>query len=510
MSVEKPLLLVVDDDDAGRFVKSQILRRAGFEVLEESTGLGALDRVEQRSPDLIVLDVNLPDMLGFEVCRRIKAAANAPAQVVQVSSTAISSEDRAAGLSHGADAYLVEPIAPEVLVATVRAHLRIRRTELALAQAVARAQRAQEEAERANHAKDDFLAKLSHELRTPLNGMTGWLWHLRQSGVTESIRARALDGLERNVRVQKQLINELLDVSRIERGKIELDRSAIDLRALVQESVEAVRAEATEKQLAVDLTASTALVLGDYSRVRQITDNLLNNAIQFTPPGGRIDVTVSAFDGHAVVLVKDNGLGIDPQFLPHVFESFKQAPNSPGGHGGLGLGLAIAHQLVRLHGGRIEADSAGIGHGATFTVRLPLTERPADGPAPIADVSHVLDGIRLLVVEDHVDSRQLLQAMLRSAGATVTGTNSGGAALDVLKVESFDALVSDIGLPDMDGLELLQAARTAGHTLPAIAVTAYSNTRDRERIRTAGFVAHVAKPVDYNELIRFVRDVSGR
>ena len=510
MPAEKPIILVVDDDDAGRFVKSQVIRRAGMTVEEAGTGQQALDFVEQLQPDLVLLDVNLPDIGGFEVCRRIKARGPTPAQVVQLSSTAITTEDRAAGLHHGADAYLVEPIAPEVLVATVRAHLRIRRIELALADALDRARRAQDDAERANQAKDDFLAKLSHELRTPLNGMSGWLWHLRQPEVSDAIRARALDGLDRNVKVQKQLINELLDVSRIERGKIELDRTTVDLRALLQESVEAVRADAAAKALSVDLTASAATVYGDYSRLRQISDNLLNNAVQFTPAGGRIAVSLSVSDGHAVVQIRDNGLGIEPAFLPHVFESFRQAPNSPDAHGGLGLGLAIARQLAVLHGGAISADSDGVGHGATFTVRLPVSLPDQVRQTSSVDVSHTLDGIRLLVVEDHFDSRQLLQAMLRSAGATVKGASSAGGALALLKQHAFDAMVSDIGLPDMDGLHLLQAARNVGHRLPAVAVTAYTSERDRERIRTAGYVAHVAKPVDYDELIRFVRDVCRR
>ena len=364
--------------------------------------------------------------------------------------------------------------------------------------------------QRANQAKDDFLAKLSHELRTPLNGMSGWLWHLRQPEVSDAIRARALDGLDRNVKVQKQLINELLDVSRIERGKIELDRTSVDLRALLQESIEAVRSDAVAKSLAVDLTASPATVHGDYSRLRQISDNLLNNAVQFTAPGGRIAVSLSVSEGTAVVQIRDNGLGIEPAFLPHVFESFRQAPNSPDGHGGLGLGLAIAKQLALLHGGTIAAESEGVGHGATFTVRLPVSSPDQAKAGAPADVSHTLDGIRLLVVEDHFDSRQLLQAMLRSAGATVKGASSASAALALLKEQSFDAMVSDIGLPDMDGLSLLQTARNVGYKLPAVAVTAYTSERDRERIRTAGYVAHVGKPVDYDELIRFVRDVCRR
>ena len=373
-AVAPAIVLVVDDNDANRYAKATTLRRAGFVVSESNNGRLALDILRRQTIDLVLLDINLPDMSGLEVCAQIKGdTALSPIQVLQVSSTAVTDADRVRGLSGGADAYLTEPTAPEVLLATLNALLRVRRAEQDRAAAFEREQEARQQAEQANQMKDRFLATLSHEMRTPLNAALGWIALLKGGTLDAERQARAVEALERSTRQQWSLINQLLDAASIQQRKMRIDMAPVDLDAVGAAAVELVRPEAARKEIELVVAIEPTRVIGDPARLQQVVTNLLNNAIQFTTAGGRAALKIDRDGDAAVVRVEDSGIGIEPRFLPHVFDEFRQA-DSDAGHGGLGLGLAISRHIVELHRGRIAAESPGLGHGATFTVRIPAAE----------------------------------------------------------------------------------------------------------------------------------------
>lgn len=376
------------------------------------------------------------------------------------------------------------------------------------------AKKAQESAETANRAKDEFLATMSHELRTPLNAILGWAMILRTSGENEAMRLRALDTIERNARAQTQIIEDLLDVSRIVTGKLRLDASAVDLVTVIDSVLDAIRLAADSKQIQlrrrVDKTAS--VVTGDATRLHQVVSNLLTNAVKFTPAGGWVEVRLERAGERACISVQDNGVGISAEFLPHVFERFRQADGSTTrSHGGLGLGLAIVRHLVDLHGGSVHASSAGVGLGSTFTVEIPLiqssprnVEADSATRAALEDAPRHLDGVRVLVVEDEADSRDVISILLTQAGASVTSVGSAAEALDRIDAVAPDVLVSDIGMVGQDGYDLLRILRQRGSrsaTIPAVAVTAYARTEDRQHALAAGFHAHVPKPIVPRDLI---------
>ena len=414
-------LLVVDDDDAGRYVKVHTLRRAGFQVTEAATGTEGLALVETASPDLLILDVNLPDISGLEVTRRIRASESGPPtlQILQISNTAVEPADRVRGLDQGADVYLTEPVDAAVLVATVHALLRVRRAEAAQAAALEGERRARESAETANRLKDEFIATLSHELRTPLNALMGWIWQLRNSTLTPEARERALDSIERNARMQAQLINDLLDVSRASKGKLRLEIRMVDLSSVITAALESLRDSVARKHLDLQLNLSSVWVAGDQARLQQIVTNLLTNAVQFTPGEGRITVTAAADGDDAVVRVQDTGAGIDPAFLPHVFEQFRQGEEGLSRkHGGLGLGLAVVKQLIDLHGGTVAVTSPGVGEGSTFTIRLP---RASVSPGAREGFSSrlLLEELRVALITDPGEDPGWLSQILEAAGARV-------------------------------------------------------------------------------------------
>src|SRR5262245_23328230 len=425
---ENARILVVDDEDAGRFVKAQTLRRAGYHVFEASTGADALTLAVKERPDLVVLDVNLPDISGLEVCRRLRAAhPSLPGiQILQISNTAISPADQVRGLQHGADVYLTEPTESSVLVATVQALLRVRKAETALARALASERDARRIAEEASRLKDEFIATLSHELRTPLNALMGWIWQLRHTSLGSEARERALDSLERNTRMQAQLINDLIDVSRASKGKLQLEMRLVDLQTVVAAANEFIRDAVLRKELEVRQQVAPLWVAGDQARLQQVVTNLLTNAVQFTPRKGRISVTLAADGRDAVLTVQDTGAGIEPVFLPHVFDQFRQGEGGLARtHGGLGLGLSVVKQLVDLHGGTVAVESRGNGQGATFTVRLPredvLTgDRTSSDPLLLQDVR-----VRVMTV-DGTDT-STLRGILEASGATVTVADDGSA-----------------------------------------------------------------------------------
>jgi signal transduction histidine kinase/DNA-binding response OmpR family regulator len=381
-----------------------------------------------------------------------------------------------------------------------------------------------EEAREASRLKDEFLATVSHELRTPLNAILGWTHLLRRGGLPPDTAARALEIIERNTIAQAVLIDDLLDVARVVTGKLRLHLAPLDVRAAVQAAVDAIRPAADAKAIAVRLEAQDEVgeVAGDADRLRQIIWNLLSNAVKFTPEGGRIDVRVAARGADVEIAVRDTGIGIRPEFLPHVFDRFRQADGSTTReHGGLGLGLAIVRHLVELHGGRIAAWSAGERTGATFTVRLPRQTAPAAGGATSSPPAEVgipralpsLAGLRILVVEDEDDARHLVEAVLASAGAEVRTAQTAAAAWRLLAERPPDVLVADLALPGEDGFALVRRLRAAEPPLsavPAIALTAYAGASHRQAALAAGYNEHLAKPVEPGRLAMVVAALAAR
>jgi PAS domain S-box-containing protein len=637
------LILNVDDAPAHRYAKTRILQHAGYEVVEAGTGAKALELVNELRPDLVLLDLNLPDMNGMEVCSTIKATRlGSRMPVVHISATSVGAEYETASLEHGADVYLPEPVEPQTLLTVVGVLLRLRRTEAGLAQSEERmrlateaagiatweidldtgmavwsgelyrllgyapdtvrpswsawqacihpddrarvtealrhareteslfreehrilrhddgaeryvapfgrvygdergeptrflgvlmdlterqraaaerehlleqANAARAEAEYANRLKDQFLASLSHELRTPMHAILGWMQLLRGGALRASEREQALTTIERNARLQNQLINELLDVSRAISGKLEVQMGNVELREVLDAALESVRpmAEAKQIRLAPSLDQCLGTIPADPARLQQILGNLLSNAVKFTPEGGLVTVDCAARDGKAEITVTDNGEGIAPEHLPHVFEAFRQADGSiTRRHGGLGLGLSIVQQLVQLHGGTVRAESDGLGRGSRFTISLPVAgaTEPLFPTRPGRDAQHAggtrLRDLTILAVDDNEDMLQLMEEMLRWEGAVVTTATTAAAALQSAREHRPDVLILDIGMPDMHGYELLSALRGAcparNGRMPAIAVTGYASVEDAARAMAAGFQAHLAKPFEMNEL----------
>jgi PAS domain S-box-containing protein len=383
-------------------------------------------------------------------------------------------------------------------------------------------------AERMSQMKDEFLATLSHELRTPLNAIIGWAHVLRHGARDQADLAKGLDTIERNARVQAQLIEDLLDMSRITSGKMRLDVQPIQPVAFVEAAIETVRpaAEAKGIRLEAVLDPTAGPISGDPSRLQQVAWNLLSNAIKFTPKGGRVQVVLSRAESHAELVVADTGAGIRPELIDQLFERFRQADASTTrGHGGLGLGLSIVKHLVELHGGVVRIGSPGEGAGTTVVVELPLLaahRRTSGEPVTAggfdglttASTTADLAGLKVLVVDDQREARELILRVLEDCNAQVLTAASAAEALDLVETQRPDVLVSDIGMPEADGFELLRRVRALGAErggrVPAIALTAFARSEDRTRALRAGFLVHVAKPVDPAELIATVATVTGR
>jgi PAS domain S-box-containing protein len=633
-------ILVVDDNPATLYATTRIVRAAGFEVLQAESGNEALSLAPR--VDLVVLDVNLPDIDGFQVCRQLRARPEtARTPVLHLSATFVKDVDKVTGLEAGADGYLTHPVEPPVLIATINAFLRARQAEDAMRQSEAKfraifeqtpngialvsqdliflevnpalarmfgrpreevvgkhvsafmpqrsedtavgiagelearrgwrgtfrvirsdgarvelewdisthsvpgvrlaivtdvterraieAERerllgseraARTEAERANRIKDDFLATLSHELRTPLNAIVGWSQVLKGGQVSHPDMLEGLDAIDRNARAQAQLIADLLDVSRITSGKLRLDVRPVDLAATVAEALEAVMPAALAKQITVEraLDPAAGQVVGDPARLQQVIWNLVTNAVKFTPRGGLVRVTLDRLESAAQISVIDNGQGISPAFLPHLFERFRQEDaTTTRNHGGLGLGLAIVKHLVEMHGGTVTAESPGDGLGATFKVRVPLAalrpespqpgaQAPSPHPQPPSPNSNPcsMPGVRVLVVDDDPDSRAIVTRVLRACDLEVEGAPDVPAARDALRTFKPHVLSSDIGMPGQDGYDLIRQVRAGccgPSDLPSIALTAFARAEDQQQALAAGFQSHLAKPVDRNELI---------
>ncbi len=384
-------------------------------------------------------------------------------------------------------------------------------------------QRARQAADDAARMKDEFLATLGHELRTPLNAITGWTSLLKRGGLTNDDTARAIEVIERNALAQRELIDELLDVSRIISGHVRLDLQPVYLEDVVAEAVAAIAPMADARGLRVDSAINPVPepIVGDRVRLQQVLGHLLDNAVKFTPAGGHVRVSLDTVGDEARISVRDSGVGITPSFLPAVFERFRQAESpSVRRFGGLGLGLSIVRQIVHMHGGRVEAASEGEGLGAEFTVTLRLdgavaTASPARA-APRAGDSGAppLRGLSILIIEDDPDSREMLSVLLENVGAVPVAAASVSEALRLLGDLQIDVVLSDIGMPERDGFDLIRALRSFDNprvrTAPALAVTAFTRHEDRERILAAGFDAHVSKPVEPLELFRAIAEVTHR
>jgi len=444
--------------------------------------------------------------------------------------------DVLAGL--GNDVLLERPLKAETLIKAVTSAMRSRRrqyearAQLERYEAVGaenlrlyeaeRAARA--EAEAANRAKDEFLATLSHELRTPLSAILGWTYVLQQRRAELGELARGIDTIQRNALSQARLIEDLLDMSRIVAGKVSLELQTVVPALLVEQVVSSAMPAAQAKNILIlaRLDAAMLPVNGDPQRLLQVFRNLLANAIKFTPEGGTVEIHAAVNRAELAVTIEDSGVGISPEFLPHVFERFRQADGSTTrSQGGLGLGLAIVSRLVELHGGTVTASSAGLGQGACFEVRLPLVaDAPPGDPTPaIHDVSSrvpaegpkPLSGIRILLVEDDADGREMLLQLLRDNGASVIAVGSAGEALAALgEGGRADVMVSDIAMPHVDGYELLARARDAGSSVPAIALTAFARPEDKARALRVGYAAHLSKPVEPDVLIGAVISLTRR
>ncbi|MBD2772754.1 response regulator [Iningainema tapete] len=653
-------ILHIDDNEVNRYVVARVLRNAGFAVTEAVTGTQGLSAIAITKPDLVILDIKLPDMSGFEVCHQIKsnpATANLP--VLHLSAHFVESRDKAQGLDSGADGYLAQPVEPIELIATVKALLRIRRAENSAssseerfrllldnvkdyaifffdpqglitgwsqgaeyilgyqeaeilgqpasciftpedlqkaadkqeietavregrtederwhvrkdgslfwgsgivtpllddtgklrgfckilrdyterkriederAQLLASEQEARSAAEAANRMKDEFLATLSHELRSPLNAMLGWIRLLNTRKFDEATTVRAMETIERNAKSQAQLVEDILDVSRIIRGKLRLNIRPLDLVTVIEAALETLRPSANAKEIILQLVLDGVAhkVAGDSDRLQQVIWNLLSNAIKFTPQGGCVKVKLEHIDSQVEIIVTDTGQGIHPEFLPYVFDRFSQADSSTKRtYTGLGIGLAIVRHLVELHGGTVHAYSPGVGQGATFTVKLPLIQKGRgvieEGSRGVGEQGErgendavalfSLSGVRVLVVDDHADARDFLVTALEMCDAKVTAVSSVVEAIQVISLQQPHVLVSDIGMPDEDGYDLIRQLRKLppeqGGNIPALALTAYASNEDRLRCESAGFQMHLPKPVVPTELVSAIKSLVGR
>ena len=621
----KTTILNVDDYAPARYARSQLLRSWGFDVREAGTGAEALRLATVERPALVLLDIHLPDMSGFEVCRQLRGGhTGAALAIVHVSATFTSGAHQVLGLEGGADGYLTEPVDPAVLRATIDALLRLRQAERALVAAAGQwqatfdgiadgiavighdlrvqrrnaafarlfesvetanvsiaqlwdgatsdvppflrvwksgarevgelsrggrwfrltvdpvledgvvagavcfvaeitetrrmererqhryddAERARAMAEAENRAKDDFLAVLGHELRTPMMPITMAVaaLHARMPDVPEVARTR--DIVDRQVRYLTRLVDDLLDMSRLTRSNLQLSLDRLDLRRSVADAIEATRPQLDARRHRITLQQADTPVWidGDAVRLGQVVVNLLSNAAKFTPPEGQITVSVATEGRDAVLRVRDNGVGIGPDTLPQIFEPFTQGAHAvPASERGLGIGLALVRGLVEAHGGVVTASSPGHNRGSEFVVRLPLRSAPARTTPRTRD-SQATAPARILIVEDHADSRAMLAEMLGFEGHEVIAVADGTQALAAALGSPPDVAIIDIGLHGMDGHEVARRLRQAhGASVLLIAVTGYGQAEDIEQSREAGFDAHVTKPVSPDELLDLIR-----
>lgn len=401
---------------------------------------------------------------------------------------------------------------------------RLREQSELLQSALENEQAAREEAETASRLKDDFLATVSHELRSPLSAILGWATMLNKGKLEEATVRNALAVIERNARAQAGIVNDILDVSRIINGNLQINSKPVETDALIGEAIETLRPAAIAKSitLTVALDEIEGAVIGDSNRLRQVVWNLVSNAIKFTPENGRVEISLRRTGSQAEIKVRDDGAGIDEQFLPYVFERFRQNDSSmTRAQGGLGLGLSIVRHLIELHGGTVTAESAGANLGATFTVRLPLAKRGDDFAAANGVAKEIMSadapdirGLRVLIVDDDTDTLEVLRVVLKQYGARVRIAVSTADALEVFREWKPDVLISDLAMPVEDGYALISKIRALspeqGGNIPAAALTAYATETDRIKSRAAGYQIHIAKPVDPTAIAAAVAEIKKR
>ena len=427
-----------------------------------------------------------------------------------------SPNDSAALIAFGnaANVTLIErPVRVMTLLTSVEAALRARRRQYQVRDLLESEHEALQAAEKANRLKDEFLATVSHELRNPLNVVLGYseiLLRTPQIGDSPSLR-QMTEALKRNAQSQSQLINDLLDLSRLQMGKISLNRETVWLSAMIENAVETVRTEAEEKKITIAIDESNEALFfeGDPLRLQQVTWNLLNNAVKFTPAGGQVNIALTREDECGVLVIQDTGQGIQPDFLPHVFEMFRQGDASTvRRQSGLGIGLALVRRLVELHGGSVAADSKGTDQGASFTIRLPLRQQTELAPLPPSEIlPGRLAGMNVLIIDDSEDTIVMLKALLEIDDATVTSTQNGADALRIAATANFDVILSDISMPEMDGFEFLRRLRQIpGRTdVPVLALTGFGQAEDVARADAAGFASHLTKPLEIDNLTEILQ-----
>ena len=501
MSV-KALLLNVDDDDGARYIKTRILKRAGFEVIEAANGGEAQQLIRDRSPDLVLLDVRLPDMDGRDLCVEIKRdPRTAQIVVLQTSATHVEMRHRVESLDAGADGYIIAPMEPDELVAHVRALLRMRRAEHEREAAL-------EELREADRRKDEFLAMLAHELRNPLAPIRNAVQILVSEDPEVREKARLMIG--RQVKHIVRLVDDLLEVSRITQRKVVLQPSVVKLAAVVDSAVEVARpfVDTKRQKLSVAVPADDLWIEVDAVRMSQVIGNLLHNASKFTPAGGDISLEARVAGEVLEVVVADNGEGMTADVLPKVFDLFAQADRTlERTQGGLGIGLSLVRGLVAMHGGTVHAESPGRGRGSRFTIRLPLaTLRAAAPPRAASPAAKPSRARRILLVEDNMDAAESLKLLLQQLGHEVQVVHDGLQAVDAARSFAPDVILLDIGLPGMDGYQVASALRAIPETRSArlIAVSGYGQAKDRQLSADAGFHIHLVKPVDPSRLLEAI------
>ena len=534
------VLLVDDNSDMREYVRRLLSSR--YDVVAVADGETALGTARFEEFDLILSDVMMPKLDGFGLLRALRGDERTATIPIILLSARAGEESRLQGIEAGADDYLVKPFSARELLARVEGHLnlqRIRReSKAAVLELIDREKEARKSAEIANRIKDDFLAILSHELRTPLNAIVGWTHLLKGGKLNDIDRQRGINVIERNAAAQRAIIDELLDISRIVTGKLKLDPKPVELSGVIEGAIDAVRPAAETKniQISAVLDRDAGLVMGEAVRLQQVIWNLLSNAVKFTPNHGRVDIELKTDGNDLKVIISDTGEGIEAEFLPYIFERFRQADTSSKRvHGGLGLGLSIVSSLIAMHHGEIHAASDGKGKGATFTATLPLMELP-ELQQPVTESAEVtakllalrpdqngnrngepdadlLRGLRVLTVDDQQDTRELIALALGRYGAEVKAADSASMALNLIKDWKPHVVVSDIGLPGMDGYDFMRRLRLLegkGERIPAIAVTGYAGAIDESKALDAGYEVHLSKPIELNKLVTVIAKVSRR